>query len=46
MPCTDAYCVAALTMYDLYAGGYNFLFGRASGGAGVGVFSFRYDPRF
>ena len=43
----DAYCVAALTMYDLYAGGYNFLFGRASMKERVGVFSFaRYDPRF
>ena len=43
----DAYCVTALTMYDLYADGYNFLFGRASMKERTGVFSFaRYDPHF
>lgn len=43
----DAICVAAVTMYDLYSSGFNFLFGKAMLKGRVGVFSFaRYYPGF
>ena len=43
----DAHCMAALTMYDLYSRGYNFLYGQAKMKERLGVFSFaRYDPAF
>jgi archaemetzincin len=45
---TDAFCVLAITMDDLYPDpSWNFVFGQASLHEGVGVFSFaRYDPAF
>ena len=44
----DAFCVLAITMEDLYPDpSWNFVFGQASPGEKVGVFSFaRYDPGF
>ena len=44
----DAFCVAGITMRDLYpAPSWNFVFGEASLDDRVGVFSFaRYDPHF
>ena len=43
-----AFCVVGITMIDLYPNeSWNFVFGQANPGAGVGVFSFaRYDPLF
>lgn len=45
---TDAYCILAITMADLYpADDWNFVFGQASLRERVGVYSFvRYDPGF
>ncbi len=45
---SDAYCVLAITMADLYPDlTWNFVFGQASLRERVGVFSFaRYDPAF
>jgi archaemetzincin len=45
---TDAFCVLAITMEDLYPDpSWNFVFGQASLRDRVGVFSFaRYDPAF
>ena len=45
---TDAFCVLAITMEDLYPDPtWNFVFGQASLRERVGVFSFaRYDPAF
>jgi len=45
---TDAFCVLAITMEDLYpAPSWNFVFGQASLRERVGVYSFaRYDPAF
>ena len=45
---SDAYCVLAITMEDLYPDPtWNFVFGQASLRERVGVFSFaRYDPAF
>lgn len=44
----DAFCVLAITMEDLYPEpSWNFVFGQASLGERVGVYSFaRYDPAF
>jgi len=44
----DAYCVIAITMEDLYPeASWNYVFGQASLGERVGVYSFaRYDPAF
>ena len=44
----EAFCVVGITMIDLYPNeSWNFVFGQANSGAGVGVFSFaRYDPLF
>ena len=44
----DAFCVLAITMEDLYPEpSWNFVFGQASLGERVGVYSFaRYDPVF
>ena len=44
----DAYCLLAVTMYDLYPQeSWNYVFGEASLREGVGVFSFaRYTPGF
>jgi archaemetzincin len=45
---TDAFCVLAITMEDLYPEpSWNFVFGQASLRGRVGVYSFaRYDPAF
>jgi archaemetzincin len=45
---TDAFCVLAITMEDLYPEpSWNFVFGQASQRERVGVYSFaRYDPAF
>eukprot|EP01124_Arcella_intermedia_P013126 TRINITY_DN19535_c0_g1_i1.p1 TRINITY_DN19535_c0_g1~~TRINITY_DN19535_c0_g1_i1.p1 ORF type:complete len:323 (+),score=54.38 TRINITY_DN19535_c0_g1_i1:55-1023(+) len=44
---TDAFCICAVTMYDLYSEDTNFLFGQANQNLFVGVFSFaRYNPKF
>ncbi len=45
---TDAFCVLAITMEDLYPEpSWNFVFGQASLRERVGVYSFaRYDPNF
>jgi archaemetzincin len=45
---TDAFCVLAITMEDLYPEpSWNFVFGQASQRERVGVYSFaRYDPTF
>lgn len=45
---SDAYCLAAITIHDLYPeSSWNFVFGQASLIRRVGVFSFaRYDPAF
>ena len=45
---TDAFCLLAITMDDLYPDpSWNFVFGQASLREGVGVYSFaRYDPAF
>jgi len=45
---TDAFCLLAITMDDLYPDpSWNFVFGQASLHEGVGVYSFaRYDPAF
>jgi len=45
---TDAFCVLAITMEDLYPDPtWNFVFGQASSRERVGIFSFaRYDPAF
>jgi archaemetzincin len=45
---SDAFCVLAITMEDLYPEpSWNFVFGQASLGERVGVYSFaRYDPAF
>jgi archaemetzincin len=45
---TDAFCVLAITMDDLYPkASWNFVFGQASLRERVGVYSFaRYDPAF
>lgn len=45
---TDAHCLLAVTMEDLYPKpSWNFVFGQASLGDRVGVYSFaRYDPSF
>jgi archaemetzincin len=45
---SDAFCVLAITMEDLYPDpSWNFVFGQASLGERVGVYSFaRYDPAF
>ena len=45
---TDAFCLLAITMDDLYPDpSWNFVFGQASFYEGVGVYSFaRYDPAF
>ena len=45
---TDAFCVLAITMEDLYPdASWNFVFGQASLRERVGVYSFaRYDPAF
>lgn len=45
---TDAFCVLAITMEDLYPDPtWNFVFGQASPHERIGVFSFaRYDPAF
>lgn len=45
---SDAFCIAAITMQDLYPQpSWNFVFGEASLVNRVGVFSFaRYDPAF
>jgi len=45
---TDAFCLLAITMDDLYPDpSRNFVFGQASLHEGVGVYSFaRYDPAF
>ena len=41
----DAHTLCAVTMLDIYKGGFNFLFGLGSLQSGVGVFSFcRHDP--
>ncbi|MBI2516553.1 MAG: hypothetical protein HYV95_06515 [Opitutae bacterium] len=44
----DAYCLLGVTMEDLYpAPSWNYVFGQASLGERVGVYSFvRYDPAF
>jgi archaemetzincin len=45
---SDAFCIVAITMADLYPGAsWNFVFGQASPRERVGVYSFaRYDPAF
>jgi len=44
---SDAYCMAALTNYDIWNSNYNFLYGLAKIQQRVGLFSFaRYDPAF
>jgi archaemetzincin len=45
---SDAFCILAITMEDLYPEpSWNFVFGQASIAGGVGVYSFaRYDPVF
>jgi archaemetzincin len=45
---TDAYCLLGVTMTDLYPErSWNYVFGQASLGDRVGVYSFaRYDPEF
>lgn len=44
----DAYCLLGITMEDLYpAKSWNYVFGQASLGERVGIYSFaRYDPAF
>lgn len=44
----DAYCIVGITMVDLYPKeSWNFVYGQALPGRGIGVFSFaRYDPNF
>jgi len=45
---SDAFCILAITMEDLYPEpSWNFVFGQASIAGGVGIYSFaRYDPAF